>query len=232
MITDYKHCDHQANKLSGVLVPSSSTTMSGSVLDQAMNEVSDKRWSVRLLPVPDTFAKEREVNNSIADFVAGVCRPLDPQVVKSVAVLFDSHVSIPEFASTSTLTKPVAENNVSILPSPIQFAMPPPNTAKVEIIVDNSGDGFVSVLKIIYFEKPVPTNIALKLCSGHAHVPVFRQGPWTVKKGIQRALSKVAGSHVQVACARGQARAKVAALRVCPMVAGGRRTLCRYPLHQ
>ena len=197
MITDYKHCDHQANKLSGVLVPSSSTTMSGSVLDQAMNEVSDKRWSVRLLPVPDTFAKEREVNNSIADFVAGVCRPLDPQVVKSVAVLFDSHVSIPEFASTSTLTKPVAENNVSILPSPIQFAMPPPNTAKVEIIVDNSGDGFVSVLKIIYFEKPVPTNIALKLCSGHAHVPVFRQGPWTVKKGIQRALSKVAGSHVR-----------------------------------
>ena len=171
--------------------------MSGSVLDQAMNEVSDKRWSVRLLPVPDTFAKEREVNNSIADFVAGVCRPLDPQVVKSVAVLFDSHVSIPEFASTSTLTKPVAENNVSILPSPIQFAMPPPNTAKVEIIVDNSGDGFVSVLKFIYFEKPVPTNIALKLCSGHAHVPVFRQGPWTVKKGIQRALSKVAGSHVR-----------------------------------
>ena len=165
-----------------------------------MNEVSDKRWSVRLLPVPDTFAKEREVNNSIADFVAGVCRPLDPQVVKSVAVLFDSHVSIPEFASTSTLTKPVAENNVSILPSPTQFAMPPPNTAKVEIIVDNSGDGFVTVLKIIYFEKPVPTNIALKAMQWSCSCACLPTGALDCKERHPESTQQGCRQSRQVAC--------------------------------
>ena len=147
-----------------------------------------------MLPSP---AKEHEGHASIADFLGGVCRPLDPQAVKSVAVLFDAHVSISEFGSTSTLTKLVAENKMAELPHPVHFPSVLPETAKLDIIVDNTGDGFVSVLKVICFERPVPTNVALKLCSGQAHVPVHRHGPWTVKKGLQQALNQVAGVHVR-----------------------------------
>ena len=150
-----------------------------------------------MLPNPSTFAKEHEGPVSIADFLGGVCRPLDPQAVKSVAVLFDAHVSISEFGSTSTLTKLVAENKMAELPHPVHFPSVLPEPAKLDIIVDNTGDGFVSVLKVIYFERPVPTNVALKLCSGQAHVPVHRHGPWTVKKGLQQALNQVAGVHVR-----------------------------------
>ena len=171
--------------------------MSGNLLDGAMAQVSEKGWNVRMLPNPSTFAKEHEGHVSIADFLGGVCRPLDPQAVKSVAVLFDAHVSISEFGSTSTLTKLVAENKMAELPHPVHFPSVLPETAKLDIIVDNTGDGFVSVLKVIYLERPVPTNVALKLCNGQAHVPVHRHGPWTVKKGLQQALNQVAGVHVR-----------------------------------
>ena len=72
-----------------------------------------------MLPNPSTFAKEHEGHVSIADFLGGVCRPLNPQAVKSVAVLFDAHVSISEFGSTSTLTKLVAKNKMPSCTLPV-----------------------------------------------------------------------------------------------------------------
>ena len=105
-----------SKETSRFVVSYSHATMSGNLLDGAMGQVSEKGWNVRMLPSPSTCAKEHEGHVSVADFLGGVCRPLDPQAVKSVSILFDAHVNISEFGSTSTLTKLVAENKVSELP--------------------------------------------------------------------------------------------------------------------
>ena len=170
--------------------------MSGRLLDEGMNQVSDRRWQVKVLPHPDISTNDSGDRVTISDFLAGVCRPLDCKAVKSASVIMDSHVGIVECGSANTLGKLVAEGKLAELPPPIRFSDMPPATSKVDIIIENTGDGCMNVLKILYLEKTVPSKAAMSFCSGTPLVPVFRNGPHAVKKALQWALDKVRGHHV------------------------------------
>ena len=170
--------------------------MSGRLLDEGMNQVSDRRWQVKVLPHPDISTNDSGDRVTISDFLAGVCRRLDRKAVKSASVIMDSHVGIVECGSANTIGKLVAEGKLAELPPPLRFSNMPPATSKVDIIIENTGDGCMNVLKILYLEKTVPSKAGISFCSGTPLVPVFRNGPHAVKKALQWALDRVRGHHV------------------------------------
>ena len=108
-------------------------------------------------------------------------------------VLFDAHVSIVECGRASTIGDLVARGFLADLPKPIRFRNPLPEAAKVEIIVANLGDGLVDVVKIVHFNKAVSGQTAAALCGGQGFAPVFRSGPWGVKKGYPVASHQAPG---------------------------------------
>ena len=140
--------------------------MSGRLLDEGMNQVSDRRWQVKVLPHPDISTNDSGDRVTISDFLAGVCRRLDCKAVKSASVIMDSHVGIVECGSANTIGKLVAEGKLAELPPPLRFSNMPPATSKVDIIIENTGDGCMNVLKILYLEKTVPSKAGISFCSG------------------------------------------------------------------
>ena len=166
-------------------------------MDEGIAKVSDRNYQVRVLPEPNVFTCDSIDQVSVPDFLQGVCRPLDIKVVKSASVIFDVHLGIVERGSANVIGQHVAKGNLAELPPPLAFANIPPETSKVDIIIHNTGDGCVNVLKVIYLEKSLSSNAAISMCSGKPFVPVFRSGPHGVKKAVQRALARVSGHHVQ-----------------------------------
>ena len=80
--------------------------------------------------------------------------------------------------------------------SSLRFPTIPPETSKVDIIIQNMSDCCWNVVKVIYLEKSISSAAALSMCSGKPFVPVFRNGPHAVKKAVQWALARVRRHHV------------------------------------
>ena len=116
---------------------------------------------------------------------------------KSIMVLFDSHISMVECGRASTIGDAVARGLLDDLPEPLRFRDALPAAAKVEIIVSNLGDGLVDVVKIVHFDKAISAPTAAALCRGQGFAPVFRPGPWAVKKAVQWLLNRLPGYHVR-----------------------------------
>ena len=171
--------------------------MAGNLMDEGIAKVSDRNYQVRVLPEPNVFTCDSIDQVSVPDFLQGVCRPLDIKVVKSASVIFDVHLGIVECGSANVIGQHVAKGNLAELPPPLAFANIPPETSKVDIIIHNTGDGCMNVLKVIYLEKSLSSNAAISMCSGKPFVPVFRSGPHGVKKALQWVLARVSGHHVQ-----------------------------------
>ena len=141
---------------------------------------------------PYTQHNNAEGHVTIPEYLEGVCRPLDKSI-KSVAVLFDAHIGIPECGRASSIGQLITAGQLSELPLPLRFRTMPPDTAKVDIIIENTGDGCINALKLVYFEKPVPSSVAVSISSGSGFVLVQRPGPWVVRKGLQWTLDRVSG---------------------------------------
>ena len=165
-------------------------------MDEGIASVGGRNFQVRMLAEPDVFTKDSADQVSIPDFLAGVCRPLDTKDVKSASVVVDAHIGISECGSASTIGKHVAAGDFSQLPLPLRFPTIPPETSKVDIIIQNMSDGCWNVIQVIYLERSISSAAALSMCSGKPFVPVFRNGPHAVKKAVQWALARVRGHHV------------------------------------
>ena len=165
-------------------------------MDEGIASVGGRNFHVRMLAEPDVFTKDSADQVSIPDFLAGVCRPLDTKDVKSASVIVDAHIGISECGSASTIGKHVAAGDFSQLPLPLRFPTIPPETSKVDIIIQNMSDGCWNVIQVIYLERSISSAAALSMCSGKPFVPVFRNGPHAVKKAVQWALARVRGHHV------------------------------------
>ncbi|CAE7926624.1 unnamed protein product [Symbiodinium sp. KB8] len=161
------------------------------IVDEAPN-VSDGKWVVNMPAKPYTQHNNAEGHVTIPEYLESVCRPLDKSI-KSVAVLFDAHIGIPECGRASSIGQLITAGQLSELPLPLRFRTMPPDTAKVDIIIENTGDGCINALKLVYFEKPVPSSVAVSISSGSGFVLVQRPGPWVVRKGLQWTLDRVSG---------------------------------------
>ena len=170
--------------------------MSGRVMDMAIAHVGGKQWSLQYLQEPRCGPCAPTSPLSLTDFLQGACRPLK-KGVKSVSVLFDAHIALPEFGGVPAVGEMFASNRLQELPASIKLRSPIPSSTKVDVIIYNSGDGCMDVLKVLYFEEPLPYQQAVSLCSGQAYVPVFRAGPWNIKKGVQWLLGRLPGYQVR-----------------------------------
>ena len=81
--------------------------------------------------------------------------------------------------------------------TPLAFQASVPRTSKVDFLRVSLGGNQVSILKVLYLPRPVSFQVANSLCSGEAFVPVFRPGPWNIKKAVQFLLSKLGGYQVR-----------------------------------
>ena len=92
----------------------------------------------------------------------------------------------------------VAQQRFDALPDPLKVpgnSLPP--DAKMDIIINNLQDGRLDVLKVIYFQSPLPTRLASGYTAGQPFTPLFRNGPWAVKKAIQSLMDKMKGTQVR-----------------------------------
>ena len=55
----------------------------------------------------------------------------------------------------------------------------------------------MDVIKVVYLPRKVTFQVAQALCGGTGYVPVFRPGPWNIKKGIQLLLCRLGGFQVR-----------------------------------
>ncbi|CAK0842002.1 unnamed protein product, partial [Prorocentrum cordatum] len=119
---------------------------------------------------------------SVEQFLRAATR--DVASVKHTRLLFDYNIA-PD-ASLGDFDLPVAPR------------YPLPAYVKVGIIIGESPDGAKHILNMHEFngEMPHPTAMAQALLSGSGHVPVFRPGPWSVKKAVQARLGRIPGKAV------------------------------------
>ena len=173
--------------------------MSGHLIDVAMQASADNsRWQLRAYERPQCDNREPAEPLTLKEFLDGACRPcVGAGGPKSIMVLFDSHISMVECGRASTIGDAVARGLLDDLPEPLRFRDALPAAAKVEIIVSNLGDGLVDVVKIVHFDKAISAPTAAALCRGQGFAPVFRPGPWAVKKAVQWLLNRLPGYHVR-----------------------------------
>ena len=127
------------------------------------------------------------------------CRSVPPLVkaIKSIQTVFDVHLGVRSCGDAADLGAVVAEGRHTDLPMPIAFRAPLPANSKVDFLHCDLGGGQVSILKV---GLPPPSSDLsggqLFVCRD-AFVPVFRAGPWNIKKGIQYLLTCMGGYQVR-----------------------------------
>ena len=107
--------------------------------------------------------------------------------------MFDFHPKVPEFGGFSRLGELIQQGEIQNLPAPLALNGNLPPRAKLGIIVHNLEDGTMTVLKILHFADKFAVSSRLELCAGNAYIPVFRQGPWALRKAIQHLLERLPG---------------------------------------
>ena len=169
--------------------------MAANLFDDAVRQVNEQKLNHRMLCNGTCYSNECSEHISIQDFLAAACRPLDG--LKSIAILFDVHYGIPECGHAFALGDIVAQAKLNELPPQLRFRRDVPSDASVDLIVCNLGDGCLGVMKVVYFKQPVSRQAAQDLCGGKGFAPLFRPGPWAVKKAVQWLLNQVNGFHVR-----------------------------------
>ena len=168
--------------------------MSGALMDTAIAAV-DKKQLVAL-DAPSCGHTECSDPIPYGTFTTEACRPLS-KGIKSIELLFDVHLDIPSCGDAAQLGELVAKGKHADLPAAIAFKVPLPTDSKVDLLYYDLGGGQVSILKVLYLPRPVTFQAANSMCSGDAFVPVFRAGPWNIKKGIQYLLPRLGGYQVR-----------------------------------
>ena len=170
--------------------------MSGALMDKAIAEVGAKQWQLLVLDAPSCGHIEASDPVPFGTFTAEACRPLS-KAIKSIQTVFDAHLGVRSCGDAADLGAVVAEGRHTDLPMPIAFRAPLPANSKVDFLHCDLGGGQVSILKVVYLPRPVTFQVASSLCAGDAFVPVFRAGPWNIKKGIQYLLTCMGGYQVR-----------------------------------
>ncbi|CAE7418696.1 unnamed protein product [Symbiodinium microadriaticum] len=163
------------------------------LLESTMELVGGKEWSFEALAVPQMgHVASTEIDNPITmdNFLSSACRRCE---VRTATLMFDFHPKVPEFGGLARLGELIQQGEISDLPAPLSLNGNLPARAKMGIIVHNLEDGTMHVLKILHFTEKFAVTSGLELCTGNAYIPVFRQGPCSLRKAIQHLLERIPG---------------------------------------
>ena len=170
--------------------------MAVNMFDAAMEEYGGSDWHYTVLSMPVRGAK------ATTDIVSPVTVDLfiehalrSTTGVRTTWALFDVQRAVPEMGVQS-LAEAVATQNYAALPPELRPGGDVPDDAKLSIAAQNNGDGAMLVVKTYLFDKSKNLKDVMQLARGMAYVPVYRKGPWAVKKAIQSLTDRIPGYHV------------------------------------
>ena len=161
-------------------------------MDKAIQALGKKPLYLRPLEEAKCGIVEVEEPITCIGFTTDACRPLQ-KGLKSITVLFDFHNDIPSCGEPVDIGQIAMQYRWDDLPEPIRFKGTPPSTTKMDFVHVTMANGNVDVLKVLYLPRPMSFQAAEALCSGKAYIPVFRSGPWNIKKGVQWLLNHLGG---------------------------------------
>ena len=167
------------------------------LLDAAMTKYGGKAWSLNTLDAPASFCKredELEDPISMSTFLGAVARTTEG-LTKTVNVLFDVHMSVPEFP-WSQLREYAMQNKPEMLPCSLMPSCALPVGCRVGFVANNKQDGTMDVLKVLNFENRVRREDAMSMCTGSCYALVLRPGPWALKKAVIGLLGRLPGHDV------------------------------------
>ncbi len=134
---------------------------------------------------------------TIEDFVRHALRPING--VKSVQLVVELVRDIPEEPLGELATR-FSSASWAALPEALRWTVEAlPEGAKAGLVIRNNDDGTLTALRLVMFASPIPAKNATALSKGELLVPVFRQGPWAVKKAFHSLLARIPGHHVLLA---------------------------------
>lgn len=165
-------------------------------MDEAIAELNTKHWQLDLLSKPFCGMVESPNSITVNNFAQDACRALS-RGIKSIQVLFDVHIGVRGVNDVEGVGELVATRKFDELPPAIKFKADIPAESKVDIVVCKAGNDTMDIVKAIYLPRKVSVQVAESMCAGAGYVPVFRPGPWNIKKGIQLLLRRLGGFQVR-----------------------------------
>ncbi|CAE7706170.1 unnamed protein product [Symbiodinium necroappetens] len=180
--------------LASTLFVASSRELMANLLESTMELVGGREWSFEALAVLQMgHVPSTEIENPITmeNFLSSACRRCDG--IQTATLMFDFHPKVPEFGRFARLGELIHQGKIQDLHVPLSLNGNLPAHAKLGIIVHNLEDSTVNVLKILHFADKFAASSGLELCTGNAYIPVFRQGPWALRKAIQHLLERLPG---------------------------------------
>ena len=167
------------------------------LMDEAMAVCGSAEWDYMEFPDKAVSYTKTDAQTDrpieVDDLVTGALRELT--YVKSAKVVIDVSRRVPEIA-TAGLLQLINDKQYASLPGAARPADALSAGDKLGLLVKNHEDGTVTVVKVFYFEKSTSVKRAKEYCTGQAYAPVFREGPWAVKKALQTLLDRVTGFHI------------------------------------
>ena len=171
--------------------------MANNMFDAVMQRVGGKEWNYDSLAVPQCgLVKAEDIEEPIClqQFLAEACRRTEG--TKVTTVIFDVHTGVPEFGGFARIGEQVQRGELDGLPLPLQVPHTLPKGARMGLVIENLHDGTLNIVKVLHFPDKLAIAHALKLCTGDAYVPVYRPGPWAVRKTAQYLLQRLPGYRV------------------------------------
>ena len=170
--------------------------MAVNLFDTAMEEYGGSDWHYTVLSLPARGAKaitDIESPVTVDMFIEHALRSTTG--VRTTWALYDVQRAVAEMGVQS-LAEAVATQNYATLPPELRPSGDVPDDAKLSIVAQNNGDGTMLVVKTYLFDKSKNLKDVMPLVRGMAYVPVYRKGPWAVKKAIQSLMDRIPGYHV------------------------------------
>ena len=166
------------------------------LFDDAMDKHRGSEWVYDVGAVPqcgDIAAEEIDDPISLSDFVRGALR--SPHGVKSATTIISYHSSLPELGSLHRIGDAIRQGRVADIPAEIRPRGDLPDGAKLGVVVCSHDGGSCEAITVMYFNERVDIKTAVGYCTGQALVPVFRPGPWAVKKALHSLIARLPGYH-------------------------------------
>lgn len=168
------------------------------LLDVAMETHGSDAWNFNELPDgPQACTKKlADIDDpiTIQQFIGGSLR--HAHELKASRVLVDITHNVPEFGRMEQIFTTIKSKSYVTLPDGVRPASALPDNTKLSVIIQNNEDGTFSIIKVYMTESSIPMKEFVKVSTGVPYAPIFRKGPWAVKKAFQTLLDRVPGYHV------------------------------------
>lgn len=169
------------------------------LLDDAMLQVGGNDWSMSSMAAPSLKVIESDPQSlTFTDLAREALRGVES--VKTVSVLVDFIENVNADINVQQIVTSLGDRKYEELPAPLRPRVALPPGAKMQFVFQTSESGSYSVVRSIWFSKPLQQRQAAALAGDRAYVPVWRAGPWAWKKAVQHLLERIPGKHVQWNC--------------------------------